>query len=200
MELRGGSGRRLSRFGRSLRLPGAVLWTLALLLLSGTAATAQGSREYQLKAVFLYNFAQFAEWPATAFAEDKSPIIIGIVGTNPFGTALEDTVHGETIDGRPLLVEHFARPADIKACHMLFISQSELRYADEILRRVKGKPVLTVADADSPQLSSVMIRFILENNKVHFRINAEAARQANLSLSSKLLRLAEGPTGGKVSP
>lgn len=154
-------------------------------------AKAQVSREYQLKAVFLYNFVQFTEWPPTAFANDKAPIVIGIVGPDPFGSTLDDTVRGETVGGRPLLVERYPRPSDIKPCHLLFISQAETRHTDEILRTVKGKPVLTVADTESPATAGVMIRFIVENNKVHFRINAEAASAADITLSSKLLRVAD---------
>ena len=182
----------------NLALHCATLWAIASLW--SLTATAQVSREYQLKAVFLYNFAQFTDWPASAFANDKAPIVIGIVGADPFGSALDATVHGETIDGRPLLVERYARPADIKPCHMLFISQSETRHVDEILKIVKGKPVLTVADTDGPATAGVMIRFVVANNKVHFRINAEAARSANLTLSSKLLHVAEVPPTGKATP
>jgi hypothetical protein len=183
---------------RRFALHCAAIW--AIVFFWNLTATAQVSREYQLKAVFLFNFAQFTVWPASAFANDKTPIVIGIVGADPFGSALNDTVHGETIDGRPLLIEHYPRSADIKPCHILFISQQESRYTDDILKLVKGKPVLTVADVEIPPTSGVMIRFIVENNKVHFRINAEAARLANITLSSKLLRVAEVAPTGKTMP
>jgi hypothetical protein len=185
------------------RLPAAVhvgfFCALAFLLVSGSPVKAQVPREYQLKAVFLYNFAQFTEWPPSAFTDDKSPIIIGIVGADPFGSALEDTIHGETISGRPLVVQHYAHAADIKTCHLLFISQPEVRHTEEILKTVQGKPVLTVADTDGPATAQVIIRFVVENNKVHFRINAEAARTASINLSSKLLRVAE-LSPGRATP
>lgn len=171
------------------------LSVLAALFLSLGNAKAQVSREYQLKAVFLYNFAQFAEWPTSTLAETNSPIIIGIVGPDPFGSALEETVRGENVAGHPLIIQHFPNPSDIKTCHLLFITQPEIRHVDEILKAVGDKPVLTIADADNPALTRVMIRFLVENNKVHFRINADAARTAKISLSSKLLRVAEAPTG-----
>jgi len=173
---------------------------IAFLLLGSLTARAQLSREYQLKAVFLYNFALFTEWPTNAFADDKSPIIIGIVGADPFGSVLEQTVHGENAGGHPLVVQHFPRAADIKTCHLLFIPQSETRHVGEILKIVGDKPVLTVADADTPLTANVMIRFIVENNKVHFRINEPAARAANISLSSKLLRVAETAPSGRTPP
>lgn len=190
----GGIGRTDWRFFARLIL--AVLF-LTLNILS---AKAQVSREYQIKAVFLYNFAQFAQWPDSAFSAEKSPIIIGIVGSDPFGPALAETVHDESIQGHPLVIEHYARPADIKTCHMLFVSQPEIRHCDEILKAVKGKPVLTVADSDATAAAGVIIRFAVENNKVHFRVNSDAARVANISLSSKLLRVAEATPGAGGPP
>jgi len=172
-----------------------ILSVFAFLLLGAMPAQAQLSREFQLKAVFLYNFAQFTEWPTNAFADDKSPIIIGIVGADPFGPILEQTVRGENVGGHPLTVQHFSSAADIKTCHIVYIPQSETRHTDEILKAVGDKPVLTVAWLDSPMTSGVMIRFVVENNKVHFRINAAAAHAANISLSSKLLRVADTAPG-----
>ena len=169
---------------------------IIILVLSALPATAQVSREFQIKAVFLYNFAQFTEWPESVFPNEKSPIVIGIVGPDPFGTTLTETVHSETIQGHPLLIEHYAHAADVKTCHILFISQPEIRHCDEIIKSVKEKPVLTVADTDSAASAAAVIRFVVENNKVHFRVNAEAARAANISLSSKLLRVADATPGG----
>jgi len=187
-------GVRRSAF--DVRYSVAFLSILSFLLLSGARAQAQVSREYQLKAVFLFNFVQFTDWPTNAFAGTNSPIVIGIVGPDPFGGTLEAILRGESVAGHPLIVQHFARPADIKTCHLLFITQPEIRHVDEILKAVKDKPILTVSDADTAATGPVMIRFVVENNKVHFRINAQAARAANINLSSKLLRVAEmTPTG-----
>jgi hypothetical protein len=181
------------------RTMGHAAWLLLLLSLTFGELTAQAqlSREYQLKSVFLFNFAQFTDWPPSAFADANSPMVIGILGNDPFGSALEETVHGETIHGRRLIIEHYRRADEIKTCHILFISQSEARNAEEILKRLKGKPILTVADADSPPTAGAMIRFAVESNKVHFRINVQAAQEAGLTLSSRLLRVANAaPSGG----
>jgi hypothetical protein len=176
----------------------AFLPAFLFLAFSGPSAEAQISREYQLKAVFLYNFAQFTDWPHSAFADEKSPIVIGILGADPFGPVLEETIKGETVRGRPLVIEHYRRADDIKTCHIVFISQSELRHTNDIVSSLKGKPILTVADADGPSSTEATIRFVVENNKVHFRINQEAATAANLVLSSKLLRLAEASPPGRA--
>jgi hypothetical protein len=174
------------------------LWAFVVLALSGSIAQAQMSREYQLKAVFLYNFAQFTEWPDGAFADEKSPIVIGVLGTDPFGRDLAETVRDETVRGRPLVVQQYRHADEIKTCHILFISQPEIRHVDDIVKSLKGKPVLTVADADGATSAGAVIRFIVENNKVHFRINQQAAREANLTLSSKLLRVADAPPPGRI--
>jgi hypothetical protein len=87
-----------------LRLHPAVVPAFLFLAFSNPSAEAQVSREYELKAVFLYNFAQFTDWPESAFADEKAPIIIGILGADPFVRALEDTVKGETVRGHPLVI------------------------------------------------------------------------------------------------
>lgn len=168
-----------------------VIWVLLVLTFSDASTQAQVSGEYRQKAVFLYDFAQFTQWPDDAFADAKAPLVIGVLGHNPFGPVLDDTIRGETAQGRTLVVEHYRRGDEIKTCHILFISQSETRRMDEIVKSLRGKPVLTVADANGPQATGVVIRFLVENNKVHFRINQEAAQAANLTLSSKLLRVAD---------
>jgi uncharacterized protein DUF4154 len=193
-----GTGRTDWRVFTKLNPP--VLLVVFLLVLNVLPANAQVSREYQIKAVFLYNFAQFTQWPDSAFSGEKSPIIIGIVGSDPFGPVLGETVHGESIQGHPVSIEHYAHSADIKTCHILFISQPEIRHCDEIVKAVKGKPVLTVADSDGSGCAAAIIRFAVENNKVHFRVNSEAARAADIDLSSKLLRVAEATPGGGAPP
>jgi len=195
---RGGNSRAVFRLISKFN-PG-LLCAVAFFALARLQVEAQVSREYQIKAVFLYNFAQFTEWPESAFPSEKSPIVIGIVGPSPFGSALEETVRGETVQGHPLAIEHYARAPDIKTCHILFVPQQEVRQTDEIVKSLKGKPVLTVADTDGAASAGAIVRFVVENNKVHFRINAEAARAANISLSSKLLRVAEATPGGGPTP
>ncbi len=170
-------------------------WLLLLVLLgfspAFSGAQAQTSREYQLKAVFLFNFAQFTAWPTNAFASSNSPIVLGVLGIDPFGDALEETVQGETVNGRKLVVERYRRLEEIQTCHILFISQSEARRADRILENLKGKPLLTVGDMEPEFGRNLAIRFVPENNKLRIRINVDAVAEARLTISSKLLRAAE---------
>jgi hypothetical protein len=168
-------------------------WRLAvLLLLMWTGlASAQVPREYQIKAVFLFNFAQFVEWPTNAFADKDAPLVVGILGADPFGPFLDDTVRNETARGHRLVVEHFQNVEEIKACHILYIGKSEAPKLDHTLAVLNNKPILTVSEIENAAYRGVMVRFITERNKIRLRINLEAARAADLAISSKLLRAAE---------
>jgi len=165
----------------------AGLLTSVLILFSAQTHIA---REYQIKAVFLFNFAQFVEWPGTAFAQTNS-IVIGVLGEDPFGAYLDEAVRGEEINGHPLVVQRYRQVKDVKTCHILFINATEAHQLKQVLTALKSKNVLTVSDADNFTKQGGMIRFVTEDRKTRIRINLEAAKEADLSISSKLLRLAD---------
>jgi hypothetical protein len=173
----------------------ALALLLAPLLLAaptlGRAQAAAGPTEYQLKAVFLFNFSQFVDWPPAAFADGRSPLVIGVLGHDPFGNELDEIVHGETVNGRPLAVRRFARIEEIDSCHILFIDRSERDQLERILAPLKGRTILTVGDFEGFARRGGMIRFTTLGNKIRMRINLTAAQRANLTISSKLLRPAE---------
>ena len=171
-------------------------WSRGCLLAGCALGLAMGARaaalsEYQLKAVFLYNFAQFVDWPPRAFSNEQSPLVIGVLGEDPFGASLDEAVRGETVNGRSLVVQRFHRVEEVGACHVLFVSRSESGRLEHILARLRGRSILTVSDADGFTEFAGMIRFVTENNKIRLRINVEAARAADLTISSKLLRPAQ---------
>jgi hypothetical protein len=145
-------------------------------------------QEHQVKAVFLFNFAQFVEWPTNAFAEAQAPLVIGVLGDDPFGAYLDETVRGERVNNRKLVVRRFRRVEEIQSCHVLFISPSEAERLEQILAALKGRPILTVSDAEGFSRRGGMIRFVTEKNKIRLKINPEAAKAARLTISSKLLR------------
>jgi len=146
--------------------------------------------EYQLKAAFLFNFTQFIEWPTNAFADANAPLVIGILGNNPFGAVLSQTVEGETVHGRKVVIRLFKRIEDVHACQLLFISRSEQARLPQVLAALKGVPVVTVSDSDQFVRHGGMIGFVIHENKVRFEINSETAAKASLKVSSKLLNLA----------
>ncbi|MHC1764282.1 MAG: YfiR family protein [Verrucomicrobiia bacterium] len=179
--------------------PGGGFQGLLLLLLALFTvweAQAQVSREYDIKAVFLLNFAQFVEWPPQAFARTNSPFVIGVLGVaDPFGRTLDEVVEGETVRGREIRAKRFRRLEEVDVCHILFLSASEERRAGEILAALKDRPILTVGDMDRFVSRGGMIKLYTEAGKVRLRINHEAARAAGLALSAKLLRV--GRTSGE---
>ena len=179
---------------RDLFLP-LMAWALAAVAPAGN--TLAQSPEYQLKAVFLFNFAQFVEWPASAFPEPDTPLGICILGEDPFGGYLDETVRGETVANHPLTVRHYRAVDEIKGCHILFVSRQEQGHVGDILDSLKGRSVLTVSDAERFASRGGMIRFVTDHNRIRLRINLEAARAANLTLSSKLLRPAQIVPAGK---
>jgi len=114
-----------------------------------------------------------------------------VLGTDPFGSALEGAVRGETLNGRSFVVERYRSVTEIRHCQVLFISRSEAARVEEIRAALAGRSILTVSDIEDPAQRGVMIRFVAENNRIRLRINADAAKAVGLSISSKLLRPAE---------
>lgn len=157
-----------------------------LLSLQPQAQTAP--KAYQVKAAFLYNFSQFVEWPPTAFSNQASPFVIGILGKDPFGAYLHELVKGERINGHPIQVQRYGDEKEIKNCHILFIN---LPSTINALSALENQSTLTVSDADNFARQGGMIRFFTENNKIRLEINPAAAKEASLNISSKLLRVAQ---------
>ena len=154
---------------------------------------AQGRQvtESQVMAVFLFNFTQFTEWPKNAFASPEAPLVIGIVGNDPFGRYLEETVFGEAVHGHPIIVERYKTPADIRNCHVLYISERDKDKLAEVLNSVRNKSILTISDHSDFSKMGGMIAFKKKNNKIKLQANPGAAKAAGLILSSKLLRVSD---------
>jgi len=146
--------------------------------------------EYQIKAAFLYNFAKFVEWPAQAFPGPTSPMVVGVLGENAFGDNLERAIRDKTVNNHPFQFKQFHSVTEATNCQILFISASEKSRLPRILAGLRGTSVLTVSETDQFIKAGGMINFVIEDNRVHFQINDQAAKQAGLKISSKLLSLA----------
>lgn len=147
--------------------------------------------EYQIKAAFLYNFAKFVEWPPDPRTNARDPILLCIAGYDPFGEILDQTILGKTANGHPFAIQRFRREEDARGCQILFTSSSDQRYIRSLLAILKGSSVLTVGETEGfPRLGGI-INFTLEENKVRFEINVDAAERERLKISSKLLRVAK---------
>lgn len=169
--------------------------TALALCLAGNAIAlyAQNGKpeDYQVKAVYLFNFTQFVEWPPSAFQDDDAPLIVGVLGEDPFGTYLEEVIDGEQINGRALSIRRYEREEEVREGHVLFINLTDPDQIARTLERLKGRRILTVSDYDGFLEAGGMIQFISANDNLQFQINPEAASAADLKISSKLLRVAE---------
>jgi hypothetical protein len=182
-----------------MRRVGLLIGTTCLLFAIALGGHAEGvdssdSSEYLIKAGFIYNFAKLVEWPPTAFAQPDSPIVIGILGNDPFGATLDRIVADKKIDGRGFAVKRVKWSKDLrelKDCNILFVSSSEKDHVDSVVDGMKGLPILTIGDAPGFAKRGGIINFTLEDNKVRFEVNVEAAKHADLSISSRLLTLAK---------
>ena len=189
------SSRRQRPFVNSPGRPGGAWKILLVVFLVAawfpTRLLAQVFKEYDLKAAFLYHLTQFVEWPPEAFSAAEDPLVIGVLGTDPFGKTLNEIVRDEVVKNRKLIVQQYRNKEEIKGCHILFISQSEGERLDEILSALKGRHILTVGDTEGFAQRGGMVRFITEKNKIRLRINMDSVKAASLSISSKLLRASE---------
>jgi hypothetical protein len=177
-----------------LKLPRAIVVLTALLAFAAalpTRAQAPPPTEYQVKAAFLFNFSQFVDWPAASFADAHSPLIIGVLGSDPFGATLDEIVRGESVGGHPLAVRRYQSLEQLDDCHILFIDRSQESQLDAIVAALQGRSVLTVGDFAGFARHGGVIRFVTVGNKIRLRVNLAAAQEANLTISSKLLRPAQ---------
>jgi hypothetical protein len=169
-----------------------LLGLVCLWLTGGVAFSAEkgtAASEYQIKAALVYNLTKFTVWPTNAFASADAPIIVGILGDDPFGRTLDDALDGEACDGHPIKVERLKSDEELKACHILFISKSEKIRLKPILSAVSDRPILTIGDTEGFGQTGGMVNLLLVDKSIRFEINAGAAQQSGVKISSKLLNL-----------
>jgi YfiR/HmsC-like len=183
-------GNLLARAMRELlRVP--LVFCLAHTMISGAVAgQGDSAGEYELKAAMLYNLTLFVEWPPSAYPDQQAPILLCILGRDPFGSSLISIVPKQTVDGRLVLIRHPQNEKEIRGCHVLYISSSERKTTVQIFSTLKGSSVLTVGEMTQFAERGGMIQFALENQQVRFDINLDAASRAGLKISSRLLVLA----------
>jgi len=167
------------------------LLALCALITAPLMAVAESqSVEYAVKAAYLYKFADFIQWPTTVFDSPASDVNLCIVGNDPFGAALDTVIAKQHIGERAITLHHLTGVGQDSRCHILFIGGSDPKAIARILNAVRGSGVLTVTDADSTADSPSIIRFVTQDNHVRFAIDAQAAAQNGITVSSKLLSLA----------
>jgi hypothetical protein len=175
----------------NLRLLRFVLPALLVLLPAPGRVRAEGaSREYQLKAAFIYNFAQFVEWPGDTFAAPDAPLVIGVMGDPTLAATLEQACRGKTAGKHEIVVRSFSGVDSIRSAQILFIGAAERDRLPELIRRATAECVLTIGDFDGFTAASGMVRFLTEDNRLRFEVNLDAVTRGRLKFSAQLLKLA----------
>jgi uncharacterized protein DUF4154 len=164
---------------------------------SGNLTANSAAEEYAVKGAFLFHFAQFVEWPEETFKDANSPLTYCIMGEDPFHGALDAALDGKMIGPRAFRVMHFKKPKEMQGCQVLFIGAEEKKLQPGVLASLKGNPVLTVGESEHFVEEGGIIGFLLEENKIRFEVNLEAAQNAKLRISSRLLALAKSVIGGQ---
>jgi len=194
-----------------IRIYDLVVLAFALVVVpiaaQGGVDSAQ-SREYQVKAAFLYNFIKFVDWPKEKIAGTNEPIIIGIIGKDPFGNAFEP-IRAKKVKAKKIVIKRFRgfeklrrknkkdkselgrKIEALRKCHLLFICSSEKKNLKEIINSVKDHSVLTVGGMEGFLEAGGIIKFLMEEKKIRFEINVTASKRAKLKIRSQLLRLAK---------
>jgi hypothetical protein len=173
-----------------------ALAVICLLTIASRSCIAQVgeaviNREYPLKALFLYNFGSYIEWPSSTFVDERQPFVIGVLGASAIEATLREIAATRTIQGRRIVVEQFASLAALKSCQILFIPRA-VGPAEraEVVETLRDQAVLIVGESPGFASQGAAVNFFIEANKIRFEINVEAARRHHLKISSKLLALA----------
>jgi len=145
--------------------------------------------EYQIKAAYLYYFTTFVEWPPETFSDNGDALVIGVLGEDPFGDVLDNTMHGKTVNNKRLVVKRFESIKDARESHILFISSSEQGRLPNILEALNGATVLTVGESGRFASRGGEIGFRMEGKKVRFEINVAAVGRSRLKVSAQLMKL-----------
>ena len=158
---------------------------------SHTSAQIREASEYEVKALFLYNFAKFVEWPPNTSRQLSDPMTICVFGEDPFGPILDDAVRGKRIGSHKFVIRRIQAAQSANGCQIAFISTSERKHVRSVLATVGGEGVLTVGEMDDFAAIGGVINLVIEAGRVHFEVNVDAAERAGLKISSKLLTLAK---------
>jgi hypothetical protein len=183
--------------GRDLRCA-ALPVVLFFLLLAGAwekTRAQSNDEEYQVKAAFLYHFAQLVDWPADTQTGTDNSLFLCTLGEDPFEGALEVTVAGKAVGSRIIRIRHLEQAEHMRDCQILFLGKAQSKRIPMLVADLKNAPVLTVGETEGFLSAGGMVSFLLEENKIRFAINLEAAEAAKLKIGSRLLVLAQSVVG-----
>lgn len=152
---------------------------------------ADGPGEYEVKGAFLYHFANFVRWPESTFKTTDGHLRVCILGKDPFGHILEETLEKKTVKDHPFEIHRNPSKTELQHCHMLYFAASESPQMKTLHHHIAKGEVLTFGEDLEFMRQGGMVQFFVKDQKVQFAINPEVVNQTQLKVSSKLLRLAE---------
>jgi hypothetical protein len=158
---------------------------------STNLAQTKPTNLYEAEAYLLYLFAMYTEWPRQAFADDRAPFVLGILGKDPFGKDI-DFIKAKTVRGRALVIRYFSRGQEVQNCHILFVCASEKEHAAEIIKSLANASTLTISEIEGFTAMDGMINIFVEKTRAGFGnlkydINQRAAEKARLRINSYVL-------------
>lgn len=153
---------------------------------------AQIRDEYALKALFFVTLARYTEWPTNAFTSPTAPLVIGVIGEDPFGQKLPPLVRNEKVQQHPLEVRYCGGVDEARECHMLYFGPMSPTLLGLSLSQLKGRPILTVSDRRNFISEGGMVElFVNDENRVRLRVSRRALERASLDFSPTLWKLAD---------
>jgi hypothetical protein len=170
------------------------------LLFAPHSTTAQASvpAEYRTKASFLTAVPSFIDWPESAFSSAEAPFLVCVLGDFQFGTVLAELARNALPHARHIDVRWTHKDQELKNCHLLFVSKSEVKKYPKILNIVQGAGVLTIGETPDFLSAGGMLSLSFQSDSLRFEVNLVAANEAHLRFSSKLLALARRVVSGPV--
>jgi uncharacterized protein DUF4154 len=181
---------------RRFLVTGLMLFALPVPGAASAAEQRTATGEDNIKATFLFNFTKFVDWPAPGGAPPSSePFRLCVVAEPAFVAIVDRTIEGESVGGRPLQRVSPASPAAAGSCQILFLGRLENDRVERWISAVRDAPVLVVSESAAAWDRGTHINFFVEENRVRFDVNADAASRTGISISSKLLRVARRVTG-----
>ena len=194
-----GHGRWAMKIARmKSRIPFLLVLTMGFYVINLMAQTT--AKEYRIKAAFLFNFANYVEWPPETFKEANSPLTYCTVGEDPFEGVLDQSLNAKSVGTHPLRVQHLKAPENFQGCQIVFIGANEKKRIAAILETLKQAPVLVVGESSHFVQQGGTVGFLSEENTVRFEVNLDAAQRARLNISATLLSVAKtviDTAGGK---
>lgn len=168
----------------------ALLGSLALIGLGSEVRAQRPASEYAVKASFIFNVANFVEWPASAFASGNAPLKVAVVTAHPvpdFAAALQ----GKAIRGHAVVVEQFATADRLEGSHVVFVTSDAVSQVRAMLKTADGRPVLTMVEADAETPGGAVVSLGIVQARLAFSVNLDAADAAGLQMNPNLLKLAK---------